>query len=70
MDEAKHRAIVGDIIEQVTGASMQIECIHDKEALLTGPVGAAHPQAEQTGVSSDSLSTISNIFGGAELLES
>jgi DNA polymerase-3 subunit gamma/tau len=70
MNEAKHRAIVGAIVEQLTGQTIVIECIHDKEALLTGPIGSTHPGEKVTAAADKELSTISNIFGGAELLES
>jgi DNA polymerase-3 subunit gamma/tau len=73
MNEAKHRAIVGDIILRLSGNNIAIECVHDKEALVGGgPVGSNHPAAEELPhpVPPSSLSTISNIFGGGELLES
>lgn len=73
MNEAKHRAIVGDIIQKLTGHNIAIECVHDKEALVGGgPIGSNHPATEEVPaqVPPSSLSTISNIFGGGELLES
>jgi DNA polymerase-3 subunit gamma/tau len=71
MNEAKHRAIVSEIIEQLTGQAITIECVHDKEALLTGPIGAQQPAVKaESGAAEESLSAISNIFGGGELLES
>jgi DNA polymerase-3 subunit gamma/tau len=72
MNEAKHRSIVVGIVEQITGNAMAIECVHDKEALVGGPVGTTHPttEAPDVAVTPGSLATISNIFGGGELLES
>ena len=72
MQDAKHRTIIGDTLKDLTGKTVAIECLHDPEAVLTGPVGATHPSSEavaQDGTQ-PSLSAISNIFGGGELLES
>ncbi len=73
MNEAKHRDLVGNIIEKLSGQTVAIECIHDKDALVSsGPVGSTHPAPVETlpTLPPNSLSTISNIFGGGELLES
>lgn len=65
MNEAKHRKIVGDILKQLTNEAIKIECLYDKDVVLEQvPVTTAKPQADP------SLSAISNIFGGGELLES
>jgi hypothetical protein len=73
MNEAKHRAIVGNIILKLSGHNVAIECVHDREAVVSGgPVGSNHPTSAEPApsVPASSLSTISNIFGGGELLES
>lgn len=73
MNEAKHRDIVGQIIQKLSGQTVAIECVHDKDVLLSsGPVGSNHPAPVETPppLPPNSLSTISNIFGGGELLES
>ena len=69
MHEAKHRAIVGDIITNLTGQTVAIECLHDKTAAPATAPGITATPAE-TPKSPETLSTISNIFGGGELLES
>lgn len=72
MHEAKHRAIVGDIITSLTGQAVAIECIHDKNA-TPGSAPASTTSTPATPAPAQdpaALSTISNIFGGGELLES
>lgn len=72
MNEAKHRKIVSDIITGLTGETIRIECVHDKDAELSeAPAvqsGAVNVPARPE--SDESLTAISNIFGGGELLES
>jgi hypothetical protein len=74
MNEAKHRKIVSDIITQLSGQAIAIHCIYDKEAQLSdSPISAAPPSAAPAVNSADtaaSLSAISNIFGGGELIQS
>lgn len=73
MNEAKHRSIVVDTILHVTGQSLTIDCVHDSETLIgNGPIGSNHPAAapEPAEAMPQPLTTISNIFGGGELLES
>jgi DNA polymerase-3 subunit gamma/tau len=66
--EAANRQILSDIITQLLGKSIGIECVLNKDA-DTPQVVAAMPVT--AGAAPDSaVSTISNIFGGAELLES
>lgn len=68
INEAKNRQIVADIVHDITSQSVQIECIVDKNAAPPKLVVPASepPQKPKT----SNLSTISNIFGGGELLES
>jgi hypothetical protein len=72
MNETKHRAIIVDIIETLTGQAVAIECVHDRDALVGSPAAstAAAPHAAEANASDGSLATVSNIFGGGELLES
>jgi hypothetical protein len=72
MSEAKHRKIVGDIIMQLSGQSIAINCVYDKEAQLSdSPISAAPAAAIAPSTdTAASLSAISNIFGGGELIES
>jgi DNA polymerase-3 subunit gamma/tau len=71
MNEAKHRKIVGDIITNLSGQAIAINCVYDKEATLSdSPLStpaAPQPAPPETAAS---LSAISNIFGGGELIES
>lgn len=65
--DAKNRKILADIIEQVSGQSVEISCTLDKDLLAAGPKPPAKAAAAKD---SEELTTISNIFGGGELLES
>ncbi len=68
LDEVKNRQVISDVLETVIGKPVQISCVvgkvteKPKELVVEPPVAAA--------ASSDPLSTISNIFGSAEVLES
>jgi len=71
--EAKNRQIVADAIRSITGGSVTIECILDPELKLAAkPSPGPHlPEVPAAAApASDSLNTISNIFGGGELLQS
>jgi len=65
LNEAKNKAIVSSVIIAVCGHDVELECLFDKNSkpsvILTSPVKKA------TG---SSIDTLSNIFGGVELLES
>ena len=75
MAEAKHRLIISDCVLQLTGHPVTIECRYDKTVNERQPLGtgvtevvtALIPESADT---NSPVSTISNIFGGAELLES
>ncbi len=56
MNEAKNRKIFGDVMEQLSGAPIEIVCVVAEGADISKSSGSH-------------ISTISNIFGGAELLE-
>jgi len=65
LNEKANRAIITDTIRQITGRTVKVECIHDAKAKATPPaVSKPRPAAKEE------IATISNIFGGAELLES
>jgi hypothetical protein len=66
ISEAKNRQTIIDIIEQVTGKQVSLDCILDKAGDHTLTAVSAKPKAKDT----DPLDTISNIFGGGEVLES
>jgi DNA polymerase-3 subunit gamma/tau len=65
-NEAKNRQIIGDAILAVIGNDLEITCLFDSEAKVAQPVLAT--AAPSTG-KDESLSTISNIFGGVEMVE-
>jgi DNA polymerase III gamma/tau subunit len=67
LNEVKNKQIISDIVEKVAGRPVVITCIVSKSA-ATMPASVSPAVAATT--SSDTLSTISNIFGGAEVLES
>jgi DNA polymerase-3 subunit gamma/tau len=75
MAEAKHRQIISDCVLQLTGCPITIDCRYDKTINERQPLGtevtevvtALIPEPADT---NSPVSTISNIFGGAELLES
>jgi DNA polymerase-3 subunit gamma/tau len=72
-NEAKNRQLINDAIVSVIGEPLQINCIHDKEAVAAKPILPAGPQpdtAAEVEPAADSLASISNIFGGGELLKS
>lgn len=62
LDEEKNRRLISDIIRKQTGLDVAITCIVDKDAEAPAP---SEPE-----MSEDALNTISNIFGGGEVLES
>ncbi len=66
--DGKNRQIISDTIKQLTGRSVHIECVLNKDAKpLKVVTESSKPAAKRI---TNDLSTISNIFGGAELLES
>jgi len=68
INEPRNRQIIADIVQELTGQHIQIECLVDKNA---SPSKVNVPAAKAaTTPKTSNLSTISNIFGGAELLES
>jgi DNA polymerase III subunit gamma/tau len=80
LSEAKNQQIVANIIKDITGQSVIIECVDSKEspAPITAAAEVAQASAEivepvsapKKTKDSPDISTISNIFGGGELLES
>ncbi|CAN5369709.1 hypothetical protein BH09PAT4_BH09PAT4_05640 [soil metagenome] len=74
MQEAKHKNIISDTIQQLTGKTVAIECRYDKNATERKPLGLQDLPEVATNVvptpAEQPIATISNIFGGGELLES
>jgi hypothetical protein len=68
MSIAKSKDLLGRIIEEITGATPRIECIVDKS--ITSTVIKKVSATTEGLPIAGSMSTISNIFGGAEVLES
>lgn len=63
LNESKNKQIITDIARKVTGRPVTITCIvHNQNEPVPAP---AAPPSKQD----DTISTISNIFGGAELLD-
>lgn len=63
--EANNRRVLADIIHELTGQIVNVECLLDKAVsppVIVPNKSAAKPKPD--------LAAISNIFGGAELLES
>lgn len=68
INETKNRQVISDVIERVTGKPIQISCVVGTVSSQPKELSVEPKVAAST--SSDSLSTISNIFGSAEVLES
>jgi len=76
INEAKNKKIITDIIEQLTGQGVAISCILEEKPAAkipkSGPADAGEPADSPTDGSptsaADPLKSISNIFGGGELL--
>jgi len=64
LKEAKNQQLLQDIIVELTGKNMQLDCVVDKKAQPPAVESVAEPA--QTDPAMD---TISNIFGSAELLD-
>ena len=70
-NDAKNRDIVANVLKEVTSQHVSIECLYEKNAIppLETPNNLSDVGDNQNLILS-SLDTISNIFGGGELLES
>ncbi len=69
ISEAANRKILLNIINELTGQPMSIECVHDKSAKVPKVAVVAITSSDKA-QSKDDITAISNIFGGGELLES
>ncbi|HVX58120.1 MAG TPA: DNA polymerase III subunit gamma/tau [Candidatus Saccharimonadales bacterium] len=69
VNEAENKALIGQIVAQVTGQEMAIDSVVDKSKK---PTAKPAEKKEKTVIkpADESLGTISNIFGNAEVLES
>ncbi|MDB5186006.1 MAG: polymerase subunit gamma/tau [Candidatus Saccharibacteria bacterium] len=72
LNEAKNKQFVLDIIHEVTGQEMRLNCIVDKgdRVVPVSKPAAIINESSATSASGTPLEAISNIFGGAEVLES
>lgn len=68
LNETKNRQIISDIVQKVAGRPVTITCVVSENAHVPEKSLAVEPPVAAS--TSDTISTISNIFGGAELLES
>jgi DNA polymerase-3 subunit gamma/tau len=66
VSDVQNQTKLHDIINEVTGHNLKIECLFDKTATAVAPSIAVVTAAKPT---SASLANISNIFGGGELVE-
>ncbi|HWT55528.1 MAG TPA: DNA polymerase III subunit gamma/tau [Candidatus Microsaccharimonas sp.] len=69
-NEAKNRQLISDYLAAATGAAFEIICTYDPEA-SAGKLPERAPEAIATPATAEngSLSAISNIFGGVEMVE-
>jgi len=71
LNEPKNRQVIAEAIEKVSGATPEILCIVGEKTTPPEVSSASESLPEILDTSgSNSLGTISNIFGGGELLES
>ncbi len=69
ISEAANRKILINIITELTGEPISIECVYDKSAKPPKIAVVAVPSSDNLQSKAD-ITAISNIFGGGELLES
>lgn len=69
LNDTKNKQIITDIVQKVSGKPITIECVMGKVTAKPQALSVEPPVAATTS-SNDTVSTISNIFGGAEVLES
>jgi DNA polymerase-3 subunit gamma/tau len=68
VEEAKNQTIILNIIHDLSGENMSIECVVDKTTVAVAPVlpSVSKPKNQND----DTLISINNIFGGGEVLDS
>lgn len=70
LNDAKNKQVIADVLENVLGKPVSINCIVEVETKTKPAQAAAVENPPTTITAPDTLATISNIFGGAEVLES
>jgi len=68
ISETKNQQIIADIVFELTGNNVKVNCVVDKNAKSLREQIPAKPKVSDK--QTNDLSAISNIFGGGELLES
>jgi hypothetical protein len=69
LNETKNRQIISDVVQKVSGKPINITCVVAKATTKPQEL-RVEPSVVATTSQNDTISTISNIFGSAELLES
>ena len=69
LNESKNKQVIMDVVQRVSGKPITITCVVGKVQTKPKELRVEPPVAATTS-SNDPVSTISNIFGGAEVLES
>ena len=70
MSETKNKQVITDIVQQASGRPITIVCLVGEVVKPTATKALTVDPPMAATVSGDALSTISNIFGSAEVLES
>jgi hypothetical protein len=70
VNDAKHSSVIAQVLHDVTGREYTIACKLNEEVTATPKAQVISNNSTYTTKDSSALSTISNIFGGGELLES
>ena len=71
LSESKNHAIITDIMKTVSGRDIALRCeIETSDTAANPPQESKDSPANADGKQTNSITAISNIFGGAELLES
>lgn len=66
IEQAKNKQLIASVIEELFGEKLQVSCEVDKTAFAATPGDTSEPAAGEPA----DLTSINNIFGGAEVLES
>lgn len=68
INQTNNKTVISEVVQNITGKKYEIECILDKSA--TPPKITISTNSEPKSQNAPDLTTINNIFEGAELLES
>lgn len=70
VNEASNKKIIGTTLQELTGQTIEVVCELDPKSVKPAPSQKSPKTVVISAEPDSSLQTISNIFGGAELLES